>query len=81
MVSIAVEYCAPCRLGGEAVATRWVLADHLRTYEDVESVSLQPSAEERFRVNVDGTSVWSADVGGDIDPMEAVAAVRSQLAD
>ena len=81
MVSIDVEYCAPCRLGDEAVATRRALAAHLRKYDEIESVSIAPSSAERFRVSVDGESVWSADVGEQIDPMEAVAAVRSRLAD
>ena len=81
MVSIAVEYCAPCRLGEEAVATRRALADHLRKYDEIERVSLSPSSEERFRVSVDGESVWSASVEEPIDPMEAVAAVRTRLVD
>ena len=81
MVSIAVEYCAPCRLGEEAVATRRALADRLRKYDQVEAVSLSPSPEERFCVSVDGESVWCADPGEKIDPMEAVAAVRNRLVD
>ena len=81
MVSISVEYCAPCRLGGEAVATRRALADRLRKYEEVEAVALVPSPEERFCVSVDGESVWCADPREGIDPMEAVDAVRSRLVD
>jgi predicted Rdx family selenoprotein len=81
MVSIAVEYCAPCRLGEEAVATRRALADRLRKYDQVEAVSLSPSPEERFRICVDGESVWRVDPDEGIDPMEAVAAARSRLVD
>jgi predicted Rdx family selenoprotein len=80
MVRIAIEYCAPCRLGAEAVATQRVLSDHLRGYDEVEAVSLDPSGEEVFCVHVDDEPVWSADPDGRVDPMEAVAAVRSRLA-
>lgn len=79
MVSIDVEYCAPCRLSQEAVRTRRALADYLGKYDDVEGVSLVPSEEEIFCVSVDGESVWSTEPNGRVDPMEAVAAVRSQL--
>jgi predicted Rdx family selenoprotein len=81
LVSIAVEYCTPCRLGEEAVATRRALADRLRKYDQIERVSLSPAPEEGFCVSVDGESVWCADPDEGIDPMEAVAAVRSRLVD
>lgn len=79
MVRIDVEYCASCRVGEAAVATRRVLADRLREYHEIEGVSLVPSGEETFRVTVDGERVWSTDPGDRVDPMEAVAAVRSRL--
>lgn len=79
MVHVAIEYCAPRRLGNEAVTTQRVLADRLRKYDEIEQVSLSPTAEELFSVNVDGESVWSADPDGRVDPMEAVDAVRTRL--
>jgi predicted Rdx family selenoprotein len=79
VVHINVEYCAPCRLGGEAVTTQRVLSDRLRKYDEIETISLDPSGERTFQVNVNGESVWRADPDEDIDPMEAVAAVRQRL--
>jgi hypothetical protein len=78
MPRVEVEYPAPRRLGGEASATRRVLADRLGDH--VESITCSPSSEELFCVSVDGERVWCTDPGGRIDPFEAVAAVRSQLA-
>lgn len=80
MVQLDIEYCAPCRIAGEAVTTRRVLADRLRKYDEIDAVSLVPSAERTFRVRVDGETVWSVDPDDDLDPMEAVAAVRARLA-
>lgn len=79
VVHINVEYCAPCRLGGEAVTTQRVLSDRLRKYDEIEAISLDPSGERTFQVNVNGESVWHADPSDDINPMEAVAAVRERL--
>lgn len=79
MAQVEIEYAAPRRLGGEATTTRRVLADWLGQRHDVE-VSCSPSTEDCFCVSVDGDRVWCTDPGGRIDPFEAVAAVRSQLA-
>lgn len=79
MVRVSIEYCAPCRDGDDAVSTQRVLADRLRKYDEVEEVSLTPIEEDLFSVTVDGESVWSANGDGRVDPMEALAAVRSRL--
>ncbi|MES3518220.1 MAG: Rdx family protein [Natronomonas sp.] len=79
MTTVSVEYCAPCRAGGAAVETRRALTDHLRKYSEVEEVTLTPSSEEVFCVSIDGERVWCSDPSDRVDPMEAVAAVRSQL--
>jgi predicted Rdx family selenoprotein len=79
VVHIAVEYCAPCRPGGEAATTRHVLSDRLRKYDEIEAISLAPSPERVFRVSVNGEAVWRVDPADDIDPIEAVAAVRQRL--
>lgn len=79
MPQVNIEYCAPCRLAGEATETRRVLADWLGQRHDL-NVNCSPSAEELFCVSVDGDRVWCTDPDDRIDPFEAVAAVRSQLA-
>lgn len=79
MVHVAIEYCAPCRLGGQAVTIKRTLADRLRKYDEVDRVTLTPTPEEQFSVNVDGEAVWTAAADDRVDPMEPVAAVRSRL--
>lgn len=79
MVSVDVEYCAPCRLAGTAITTRRVLADRLRGYDEIESVRVEPTQEDVFCVSVEGDRIWSVDPRGRVDPMEAVGAVRSWL--
>lgn len=79
MVNVAIEYCAPCRVGGKAVTIKRTLADRLRKYDEIEHLTVTPTPEELFRVNVDGESVWSVAADDRVDPMEAVAAVRSRL--
>ena len=71
--------CAPCLLAAEPPETRRVLADWLGQRHDL-NVSCSPSSEELFCVSVDGDRVWCTDPDDRIDPFEAVAAVRSQLA-
>lgn len=79
VVHINVEYSGACRLADEAMTTRRVLSDWLRTYDEIEDISAVPSAEASIRVSIDGESVWRADPDEDIDPMDALAAVRQQL--
>ncbi|MFB6205664.1 MAG: Rdx family protein [Haloglomus sp.] len=79
MTLVEIEYCAPCRLGAEATATRRVIADWLGRRHDLE-VTCSPLTENCFCVSVDGDRVWCTDPGDRIDPFEAVAAVRSRLA-
>jgi len=79
MVRVDIEYCAPCRLAGTAVTTRRVLADRLRGYDEIEGVRVEPTQEEVFGVTVGGDRIWAVDPTDRVDPMEAVAAVRTWL--
>jgi predicted Rdx family selenoprotein len=76
---IAVEYCTSRRIGTDAAQIRRVLSDRLRGHDEVDAVLLSPSPHEVFCVSIDDERVWCVDPGDRIDPMEAVAAVRSRL--
>lgn len=80
MVEVTVEYCAPCRVSDDAVAAKRVLADRLRGYDNVDEVTLSPASDETFCVTVDDEAVWCVDPAARIDPIEAVEAVRAELA-
>lgn len=79
MVSVDIEYCAPCGLAGTAVTTRRVLADRLRGYDEIEGVRVEPTHEMVFGVRIGSDRIWTVDPADRIDPMEAVAAVRTWL--
>ena len=79
MVGIDIEYCVPCGLAGTAVTTRRVLVDRLGGYDEVEGVRVEPTHEMVFGVRVGGDRIWTVDPTDRVDPMEAVAAVRTWL--
>jgi len=79
MVSVDIEYCAPCGLAGTAVTTRRVLADRLGGYDEIESVRVEPTHEMVFGVSIRSDRIWTVDPTDRVDPMEAVAAVRTWL--
>ena len=57
MVTVRIEYCAPCGCTDRATG---LVAELLKDYEDqVESVALVPSDGGRFEVTVDGELIYS----------------------
>lgn len=79
MVEITIEFCATCRVGEEAVALQRTLSDFLHRRDGIDRITLAPTSEERICVSVDGDRIWCVPADEQVDPMDALAAVRSQL--
>lgn len=78
MVTVRIEYCAPCSYTDRATA---LVGELLKDYEDqVESVALVPSDGGRFEVTVDGELIFSKlKVKRHAEPGEVVGLVGARL--
>jgi selenoprotein W-related protein len=78
MVTVRIEYCAPCGYTDRATG---LVTELLKDYEDhVESVVLVPSDGGRFEVTLDGELIFSKlNVKRHAQPGEVVGLVGARL--
>jgi predicted Rdx family selenoprotein len=81
MAEIAIEYAAGNRLRPEAETARRLIDSYLGDRSDVDGVTLHPSSDSVFCVNVEGDRIWCTDPREWIDAMAAVTAARRKLSE